>query len=221
VNLLAHALLADGSSASIFGNVIADFLRPAEVERLPSAVRDGVRLHRQVDAFTDRHPVVQRSIARVSRRWGWFSGILIDVYYDHVLASDWDHHVGRPLRTFIDTIHAAVWEHSNFVPDPARDWIVRFVEADRFMSYAAADGSGVALALEGLSARIAARMPHRAVRLQDAMPDLRLVHQELADDFGEFLPLVRAFAAGRHGPQTPAARGFPHGPGGRSHGSVT
>ena len=84
VNLLAHALLAGDSEESILGNLIADFVRPAEVERLSAAVRTGVTMHRHIDAFTDRHSVVQRSIARIGRDWGWFSGILIDVYYDHV-----------------------------------------------------------------------------------------------------------------------------------------
>jgi acyl carrier protein phosphodiesterase len=220
VNLLAHALLAERSSASRFGNIIADFLRPSDFERLPPAIQAGIRQHRKVDAYTDRHPVVQRSIARLSRRWGWFSGILIDVYYDHILATDWNRHASNPLAVFVEEVHSAVRDHAALVPDPARGWIERFVEAGRFMSYAIPDGSGIASALEGLSMRIAERMPRRAVRLQDALPDLQSAHEDLLADFREFFPLVQEFASTMHD-QTLAAREIPRGLDARSDRSLT
>ena len=73
-----------------------------------------------MDAFTDRHPVVQRSIARIGPTWGWFSGILIDVYYDHLLALDWDRYSDVPLRAFVDRAHGVIRDHAEFMPEPAR-----------------------------------------------------------------------------------------------------
>lgn len=204
MNLLAHALLAGDSNESILGNLAADFVRPADVERLAPAVRAGVMMHRHVDAFTDRHRVVQRSIARIGRDWGWFSGILIDVYYDHVLAAEWPEFAPTPLREFVDRVHAAVTAHRDELPEPARGYFDRMVRSDRLMSYA--DLSGIERALTGLSLRIAERMPHRAVRLQDALPTLRAAHIGLAADFREFFPQARAFATNWR-PGTPAARG--------------
>ena len=205
MNLLAHALLADGSDESILGNLVADFVRPADVERLPPGVRTGVLLHRHVDAFTDRHPVVQRSIARIGRDWGWFSGILIDVYYDHVLAAGWPEFEPTPLRTFVDHVHGVLIANEGQLPEPARGYVGRMVQADRLMSYA--DEAGIERALTGLSLRIAERMPRSGVRLEAAMPALRAAHADLAADFREFFPQVRAFAAGWQPPETPAARG--------------
>jgi acyl carrier protein phosphodiesterase len=204
VNLLAHALLAGDSDESVLGNLAADFLRPADVERLQPAIRTGVMMHRHVDAFTDRHPVVQRSIARIGRDWGWFSGILIDVYYDHVLAAGWAEFAPTPLREFVDRVHTAVAARAGELPEPARGYFDRMVRSDRLMSYA--ELTGIERALAGLSLRIAERMPQRAVRLQDAVPALRAAHAELAADFREFFPQVRAFAADWR-PETPAARG--------------
>ena len=196
VNLLAHALLADGSPESILGNLAADFLKPADLDQLPERVRQGVLLHRHVDAFTDRHPVVQRSITRISRDWHWFSGILIDVYYDHILATEWAAYSDVPLRAFVDRVHDVIRGHAGHLPEYARGVVMAFMLSDRLMTYSVPDGSGIEDALRALSARIAARMPKRAVRLDAAVPQLRAAHADLAADFREFFPKLRAFAAG-------------------------
>jgi acyl carrier protein phosphodiesterase len=182
-------------------------------------VQAGVRLHRHIDAVTDRHPVVQRSIARLGGRWGWFAGILVDVYYDHVLATDWARYSDLPLRDFVDHVHAVVRRSADRTPSPARDVIESFVASDRLMTYAIPDGSGIEAALARLSDRIAARMPTRAVRLEQAMPDLRAAHPGLAADFHEFFPQLTAAAAEwlasqarTPGPPSPAPLTRPAGP---------
>lgn len=195
MNLLAHALLADGSAESILGNLSADFLKPADFDRLPSAIRTGVLLHRHVDAFTDRHPVVLRSIARVSRDWHWFSGILIDVYYDHILATEWSAYSDVPLRVFVDHVHEVIRDHATHLPEYTRGVVTAFMETDRLMTYAIPDGSGIADALRKLSDRIAERIPKRAMQLDAALPQLRAAHSDLALDFREFFPQLQKFAA--------------------------
>lgn len=196
MNFLAHLYLSADDPEAMVGNLAADFVKGADVEKLPPGVQAGVRQHRAVDAFTDRHPAVMRSIARIGKTWGWFSGIIIDVYYDHVLARDWERYTEVPLREFVDHAHRVIREHAAFMPEEARGYALRFVETDRMMSYAAPDGSGVEEALRRLSDRIAARMPRRAVPLNRAMPDLRAAHPELAADFHEFFPDAIRLAAG-------------------------
>ena len=193
MNLLAHAVLAAPGAGSLLGNLLADFVRPADVDALAPEVRAGVMQHRRVDAFTDRHPDVLRSVRRLAGRWGWFAGILIDVYYDHVLSVGWDEFVGNDRRAFIDGVHATLVGNAGLMPEPARGWLLGFVRADRLGSYA--DPAGLADALARLSDRIAARIPTRAVRLEDAMPELQAAHADLVADFGRFWPELRAHAA--------------------------
>lgn len=196
MNFLAHLYLSADDPEAMVGNLVADFVKGPAVELLPPGVLAGVRQHRAVDAFTDRHPAVMRSVARIGKTWGWFAGILIDVYYDHILARDWGRYAEVPLREYVDRAHGVIREHADSMPEEARGYALRFVESDRMMSYAKADGSGVEEALRRLSDRIAARMPKRAVPLQTAMPDLRAAHQELAADFHDFFPDAIRLAAG-------------------------
>ena len=109
MNFLAHLHLSDGTPGSMLGGILADFVKGPDVAALPPDILAGVRLHRHIDAFTDRHAVVQRSIHRVSAKLGWFAGIVIDIYYDHVLAFALDHPwaITRPMLSVIAGILAA------------------------------------------------------------------------------------------------------------------
>lgn len=192
MNFLAHLHLSHDTPDHRVGNVVADFVKGPAVKLLPETVQAGVRQHRAVDAFTDRHYLVQRSIVRISRNWGWFSGIIIDVYYDHLLARDWDRYADEPLRTFADRMYGVMHACVPHVEPGARWFFERFVQDDRLYRYGTADG--IADTLARLSQRIAERMPTRAVPLQDAMPDLLANDAGLGEDFRAFYPELVAFA---------------------------
>ena len=195
MNHLAHALLADESPECVLGALAADFIRPPVVPLLPAAVQRGVFQHRHVDGFTDRHPVVQRSIGRISKNWGWFSGIIIDVYYDHLLGLAWAEYAPEPLGPFVERVAGFVRATITHLPEPHRPDVMRFANPERLASYAVPDLSGIERAFGRISDVIAERMPSRAVRLERAVPELRGLHPELASDFAEFFPDLRRFAA--------------------------
>lgn len=191
MNFLAHLHLSDGTPASMLGGVAADFVRPADVRLLPSDVQAGVRLHQQIDSFTDSHPVVRASIGRVSAGLGWFAGIVVDIYYDHVLARDWAHYSPEPLRSFADRAYAALAPTIPTAGDAA-GFLRAMIADDRLVRYGTVDG--IAETLARVSDRIARRMPKHAVRLEAAMPELTRQHAELAADFHRFYPDLVAHA---------------------------
>lgn len=192
MNFLAHLHLSDGTPGSMRGGVLADFIKPADLLNLPTDVQGGVRLHRQIDAFTDRHPVVQRSIGRVSKTLGWFAGIAIDIYYDHLLARDWPRYSGEPLRNFADRAYAVLEALVSPPSEESSHFIRRFIDDDRLLQYTTAQGIKDTLAR--VSDRIAHRIPSRAIRLEAAMPDLLATDPDLAADFRVFYPELMAFA---------------------------
>lgn len=197
MNFLAHLHLAAPGRGLMLGGVLADLLKPAEIAALPADVREGVRLHRLIDGFTDNHAVVQRSIRRVSAGLGWFSGIVVDVYYDHLLARTWADYAAEPLRDFADGCYALFRDAAPGLPDEGQRFAHHFAADDRLVRYGTVEG--IAETLDRVSARIAARMPTRAVRLRDAMPALLAADAELAADFRVFYPELVAFAAAEGG----------------------
>ena len=193
MNFLAHLHLAAPDPELMLGGIVADFARNPEVAALPAGVQRGVRLHRLIDGFTDRHPVVQRSITRVSARLGWFAGIVIDIYYDHILAREWSRYATEPLRAFADRAYATLEALVPQAPPDGQWFLRRLIDRDYLVGYSTVEG--ITRALDRVSRRIAERIPKRAIWLPDAMPDLAAAHDELAADFHEFYPELIAFAA--------------------------
>jgi acyl carrier protein phosphodiesterase len=186
MNFLAHLHLAPDTPEDRVGAVAADFVKGPDFHALPPAVQRGVRHHRAVDAYTDRHALVQRSIVRISRNWGWFSGIIVDVYYDHLLARDWERYAAEPLRDFADRMYAILGTHAPLLPMPGRGFVEWFIEDDRLWQYRTSEG--IEDTLRRLSRRIAERIPNRAVNLNEAMPDLQANDAGLEEDFRAFYP---------------------------------
>ena len=86
MNYLAHLFLSDGTPESLIGNLLGDFVK-GSIENIYSLkIIEGIYLHRKIDSFTDSHPIFRSSkrLIGVDRRR--FSGIMIDVFYDHFLA---------------------------------------------------------------------------------------------------------------------------------------
>jgi acyl carrier protein phosphodiesterase len=194
MNYLAHLYLADGTPHSLLGNLLGDFVKGNDLVAFPEGVRRGIQMHRHVDSFTDSHLVFHRSVSRISPRWGWFAGIIIDVYYDHLLASRWERYSPTSLRTFADGVYRVLEEHRALLPTQARKPLARLIANDRLFSYARLEG--ITAALVSISQRIRERIPRRPVHLEDAVLDLQACHAELSVDFDAFFPELVAFADG-------------------------
>ncbi len=192
MNFLAHLHLADPDPGLMLGGIVADFARNPEVALLPENVQRGVRLHRLIDGFTDRHAAVQRSVARVSKRLGWFAGIVIDIYYDHILARDWNRYSTESLREFVDRGYRVLEELYPLAPPDAKNFIRRFIDQDQLFGYSTT--VGITFTLSRVSKRIAERIPKKAIWLPDAMPDLAAADTDLSADFHAFYPELMAFA---------------------------
>jgi acyl carrier protein phosphodiesterase len=197
VNFLAHLQLADPEPGLMLGGIVADFARPAELATLPPEVQDGVRLHRLIDSFTDAHPVVRGSVARIAPEFHWFSGIIIDIYYDHILAREWARYSLETLESFAARSYVALETLLPYAPKEAAGFIRWMIEDNRLARYATLEG--IEDTLTRLSRRIVKRMPKNAIRLEDAMPLLRDKDPRLVSDFHAYYPELMAFAARTRG----------------------
>ena len=102
MNFLAHLWLTDRAQLPLAGAILGDVLRGALPAQMPEPLARSVRLHRQVDAHTDRHPRVvaaRETFAPGARR---YAGILLDLLFDHLLAQDWPQYGAQSLSEFAD-----------------------------------------------------------------------------------------------------------------------
>ena len=106
MNWLAHVLLSESSPRFRAGNILPDVLGMQSLAPLGAEYQRGIACHHVIDAFTDEHPIFARSRRRFHAGYRRFSGILVDVFYDHVLAAQWREHAGIPLAEFVAGFYA-------------------------------------------------------------------------------------------------------------------
>lgn len=192
MNFLAHLHVVPDRPGLQLGGVLADLVKGPDVAALPADVRAGVVLHRKVDAFTDRHPAVVRSVGRIAAEWGWFSGIVLDIYSDHLLARTWPEWSAEPLRDFADRMYAVLRGGLDLLPPDPRAFLAGVIDSDRLVAYGTVDG--ITETLARTARRIAARMPTRALPLADAVPQLQSLDAELLADFRAFYSELMRYA---------------------------
>ena len=100
MNLLGHAYLSRHSEPLMIGNFIADFVKGNKYLQYDDGIAKGIILHRLIDDFTDTHPVFLRSKVRIRKRYRHYTAVIIDLFYDHYLARDWEEHAGGDLEEF-------------------------------------------------------------------------------------------------------------------------
>lgn len=116
MNLLAHAFLADGDPDKIVGQLCGDFVRGSDLSAFPPAVRAGIRCHRAVDSFTDKHPDNMAARALFEPPYRRFAGIAVDVVYDHFLARDWQQYREGSLKEYTALVTRSLEAHQEVLP---------------------------------------------------------------------------------------------------------
>jgi acyl carrier protein phosphodiesterase len=193
VNYLAHLYLAGDAPEALIGNLMGDFARGSMLEGYSEGIREGIRLHRKIDAYTDTHPVVIESKRRISPANRRYAGILIDVFYDHFLARDWETYSPLPLADFTAGVYDLLRDRLDHLPEPLQRLAPRMIAEDWLTSYAELPGIEQAL-------RRVARRLKRENQLPTATVELEAHYNALAGDFARFFPDLRDFV-GRCGPR--------------------
>lgn len=156
MNFLAHALLAGDTPALIVGGVAGDWIKGPLPGTLPGDLARGVALHRAIDAFADTHPAFRRSRARMSPGRRRYAGILVDIFYDHLLARDWPGLRRGPLAGYCARVYGLVAGRLADLPPSARPALELMAREDWLQNYA--DLEGIADVLVRMSRR--ARLPN-------------------------------------------------------------
>lgn len=191
MNFLAHLRLGPDEPQQALGGLLGDFVKgPVGAIELPDSVRQGIWLHRSIDAFTDRHPLVARSKARVTGERRRYAGIMVDMFYDHLLARHWEQFADESLASFTGRMYQAVLAQQALMPERARRVLVRMAEDDWLSSYAQLPN--LHLALNNMSHRLRPGNP-----LPGAVDELENDYRGFEADFMAFMPEVIDFAEAR------------------------
>lgn len=190
MNFLAHAYLSFGHPQIIVGNMVSDFVKGKSQFAFSEEIQKGIVLHREIDAFTDGHASSRQARECFRKDYRLYSGAILDIIYDHFLATDSKIFTEHSLKRFAEDIYTILEDHSAVLP-------LRFMHAFTYMRrdnwlYNYKDREGIRKSLSGLVMR--------SVFLSESDTAYRLFNEHyhyLKDCYREFIPDVKQFAKSR------------------------
>jgi len=173
----------------MLGGLFGDFVRGRWALRsFSEPVRQGIILHRYIDRRTDHSSAVKNLRPKFPREFRRYSGIIIDLAFDHELALNWWRYMPQSLERFDVETRDLIRENAEIVPDGLTQFM-RY--ADRHGLFTAYRDEDVILyALAGLGTRLSRSNPLH--RVAEIWPDLRL---EFRSSFREFFPVIQSDVA--------------------------
>ncbi len=140
MNFLAHIYLSGNDNEIKIGNFIADDLKGSSYKNYPEKIAFGVQVHRAIDTFADSHHLYSIGKTRLKEKYGHYSGIVLDVFFDHFLALHWKQFSNQNFRAFCRDFYVNLVLHSGTLTPRYRymmpfmiinDWLGSYVEVDK------------------------------------------------------------------------------------------
>ncbi len=150
MNHLAHLFLSSDNEEEMVGQFIADAVKGNDFNLYTEHIRNGILLHRWVDSFTDTHDLVSELRAAYRPKLGLYSGVLIDLVFDHYLAKDFQNHSGRMLEEFQQFSFHVLNKHEEVFPERMKNYFFHMKDKQFMMKYANPLGMAVIVRQMGI-----------------------------------------------------------------------
>lgn len=190
MNFLAHLYLSCDNEDLLIGNMIADFIRNKEVATYPDSIQKGIQLHREIDRYTDNHPIVRQGTHRLQVTHRKYSPVVIDVLYDYFLVKNWDRYSGQSLPSFTKYVYEILERRMDDMPLKLQQRLPGMIEADWLTSYGTI--SGLSFVFEKMEQRAKFR-----ARFSEAPKSLLMDYEAYNEEFNQFFPEVIGFVSER------------------------
>lgn len=187
MNYLAHIYLSGDNDMVTIGNFIADGIKGLTYKTYPKEIQIGILLHRNIDSFTDAHPVFRQSTKRLHKKYGHYSGIIVDILYDHFLAKNWNKYSNISLETYTEYFYKLLENHHELLPLRIQKMIPYMLTDNWLVSYASLDG--ILKVLEGMNRRTKNRS-----RMDEAINELNDFYSEFETEFTTFFDELIQFS---------------------------
>jgi len=187
MNFLAHAHLSGKNNDVLLGNFVADAIKGKKLLEYRKEIQYGILLHRKIDSFTDKHELFMQSVGRVRKDFGRYSGIVIDIYYDHFLALNWKEYDDRELHVFAAYIYGILTRNVFILPNRTKKLLPFMISQNWLTSYANFDG--LKHVFNGMDRRTG-----RVSGMDNAVSVLKQNYVELFADFKAYYPVLIDFS---------------------------
>ena len=179
MNFLAHIYLSGDNDLLKIGNFMADSIRGNSYENYPEEIKKGILLHRSIDSFTDMHPVYRKSKHRLHEKYGHYSGVIMDIFYDHFLAKNWANYSNKKLEDYADEFYQLLRDNYDMLTDKIQGMMPYMIARNWLVSYASISG------LEMILFQMDHRTKNR-VAMHESIVELQKFYLEFETEFTQF-----------------------------------
>ncbi|WP_291136609.1 acyl carrier protein phosphodiesterase [Flavobacterium sp. UBA7663] len=176
MNYLAHIYLSGTNDLLKIGNFMADSIKGNDYEKFDSEIKKGILLHRHIDSFTDSHPIYRQSKHRLHEKYGHYSGVIMDILYDHFLAKNWSKFSDEKLEDYANNFYQLLQDNYDILTERIKGMMPYMIARNWFVSYATIAG------LEMILFQMDYKTKHRA-NMQEAIVELQDFYTEFESEF--------------------------------------
>lgn len=187
MNFLAHLYLSGEDEEIIVGNFIADHVKGNALNKFKDEIKDGIYLHRAIDAFTDSHPIFIQSKNRLAPNYRKYAGVITDMFYDHFLSAFWQNYSSEEIDSYTSRMYRIVMKRFFILPLKTQR-ILPFMAKDNWLK-AYGTSEGISRALNGM----AKRTPFES-GMENATTDLEKDYTLYKQEFEAFFPKLVDFS---------------------------
>jgi len=187
MNFLAHIYLSGNSREILIGNFIGDYVKGKKYSEYPEQVIQGIKLHRQIDSFTDNHTITRSSKKIIAEKYRLYAGIIVDIFYDHFLSANWHFYSDIPLKDYIQDRYRILDSGFSIFPAEVKNWFPYFIKSNWLEAYTNFDGLN--MVFKRMSYRTS--LPdHSEYAINQLKGNYRLFEENFVDFFSELKEMV-------------------------------
>jgi len=192
LNYLVHLYLAGEDPELQLGSLMGDFVKGRIPAEYPEKMALGLHLHRRIDSLAQNSPHTRQSRQRLHPKYSHGRGIIIDIFYDHFLASSWQDYSRVSLENYAAKFYRLLQTSHNQLPPDLQQVVPRMIEYNWLVSYQ--QRAVVGRALHKISQRLSRPLP-----LAEGVADLALHEALFNQDFRGFMTEATEFVKDKFG----------------------
>jgi acyl carrier protein phosphodiesterase len=179
MNFLAHIYLSGDNDLMKIGNFMADGIHGKHFDSFPIEIQKGIILHRSIDTFTDAHPIFRQSTKRLHANYHHYSGIIVDIFYDHFLSKNWRHYSDEKLEDYSERFYQSLRDNYDDLTQKTQKMMPYLIEYNWLLSYQTIAG------IESVLAKMDSRM-RRDSNMRFSIAELRMFYSDFESEFTVF-----------------------------------
>ncbi len=188
MNFLAHIYLSGSSDLIKIGNFIADGVRGNQYLSFDFENQKGIVLHRAIDTYTDEHPLFRKCTKRLHSHYHHYSGVIVDVFFDHFLAKNWNYYSEESLEDFVQNFYISLTTYEMHLTEKAKMMQPYMIKQNWLLNYRSIDG------IEKILTQMDRRTKNVSM-MRNSVTELKHYYSEFEQDFTDFFEELRTFSS--------------------------